>query len=77
MLLKGVVVGDKLVLNWLSLQSSEADPAQLELDIHKFTTSSEGNTTLSHHQCLHVQRRIQAEHLLIFCSRAGVLSTPC
>ena len=42
MLLKGVMVGDKLVLNWLSLKSSTAEPEQIELDVNKFATASEG-----------------------------------
>ena len=44
MLLKGVVVGDKLVLNWLSLQSSKVEPEQLEIDVSKYTSTPEGTT---------------------------------
>lgn len=43
MLLKGVVVGDNLVFNWLSLSTSNAEPKQVELDLNKFTTASEGD----------------------------------
>lgn len=63
MLLKGVVVGDKLVLNWLSLKSSKAEPEQIELDVNKFTTASEGLTSQDLQGCV-----CHAAELLIQCA---------
>ena len=68
MLLKGVVVGDKLVLNWLSLKSSKAEPEQIELDVNKFTTASEGLTSqeLQGRLCLTCSRASHTMCLQVF-----------
>ena len=41
-MLKGVVLGEQLLLNWVTLNSAQQEPQQLELDIDHYVTSQTG-----------------------------------
>lgn len=75
-LLKGVVLGDQLLFNWVRLHSSQQVPQQLELDISHYTTSKSGMHRWHQTSASQMQALCPGNTVMMLCRAPCMLPEP-